>query len=878
MSSAVAMDPNPFEAIYQASRAAGLRAREYVADGGKCPRKRPAAAVHGTASGMLPSAPLKKEIFFFLQEKWSLAEEVVAEEDVLRHAKELKPGWLTRFVVQKCPHLKDNAKERKKVVKRLSKWKAKFRNGELDAPETPGPALAGAGRSGYAVSHTRFARRKRKFTARSKALCQVLREELFDWFVNWTATTRARTGSGVILTQAQILKMHLIKYYDDLVESGEIEQSQVPRFPCLAPPSGWSWLQRWRREYGITWRTVNLRFKCSKAVLQQRLKIFWSNVLIVRWLHFYLHVHPPGGDPFVEADGEPRLFFDNSDQKPLWFNTAAMERTLALRGDPRVTVKELLSATRERYTAMTRVRWPSPPDDGKDLAVLFKAATGEQLRPELERHLPSTCMLQFGPKGSYRLSHTLEYYSWIVPHRGHPVAPARPGDKCPRRSQDIVVFLADWFAPNLDDELQMLIHERGHCLLLFPGLVTGQVQVNDTHAHAPFSKIYKALETRANQEELALGKPMQDMSRRTMLERACNAWSQVNQQTCTHGFVSNGIANALDGHEDDLISDDCKPFWEANSMPEVRERIRVFIKGKVRNGEATHMHDYLNYLYTNPACKYAAEGHECFKAFEAGPDDEDVVGPAGEDKGDVMAEWDALHDESGSCPPALWAMMSHVPVASAPSVPPPGPLLAPPTTTDPLTTSSDGSCLAPPAPVTPHTLPPASPPLSALLSPPPLPPPLDSPEHCTTITPLAPMALEAALAATDPTASGFCPGVVDPEWTVPPEVASASLAVSQAADAQLSVERALHALKESPSPDVLARQALERRLAKLKRVNWRAHDAAAVDLRSFSIYQSALTERARMELASERAKADAAKVELALSNAQLKIAKASGKK
>ncbi len=90
------------------------------------------------------------------------------------------------------------------------------------------------------------------------------------------------------------------------------------------------------------------------------------------------------------------------DQKPLWFTYASDEKALARRGLKKVAVKENMPMTRSRLTAMTRCRWPCPPRDGKELAILFKAkGSGERIREDL--HVPEGVLLQFQERGSYRL-------------------------------------------------------------------------------------------------------------------------------------------------------------------------------------------------------------------------------------------------------------------------------------------------------------------------------------------------------------------------------------------------------------------------------------------------------------------------------------------
>ena len=166
------------------------------------------------------------------------------------------------------------------------------------------------------------------------------------------------------------------------------EAGIVPPHAVLQLPKvDYSWLRRWRRMHHVTWRTVTLRFKCCRSTLLARLLVFWKNVLRVRFLHALL-----------EPRGE--LVFEGMDQKPLWFTAASQERTLALKGTRKVAVKENVPMTRARFTAMTRCRWPTPPSDGKELGILFRAAGGgARIRDTLRA--PPGVLLQLQHRGSY---------------------------------------------------------------------------------------------------------------------------------------------------------------------------------------------------------------------------------------------------------------------------------------------------------------------------------------------------------------------------------------------------------------------------------------------------------------------------------------------
>ena len=186
----------------------------------------------------------------------------------------LPQGWLSSWARAVCPHLKNDTTGLRRFVKLLSKWKLQCSTGQLVLPYTPGKAQRGAGQGGFAVSNTRQSKRKRKEFEGSKSYCQPLREELFSWFIDYVKTTRARVGSRKLLKQAQIYRTELELYYEEEIRCGRIDATAKPLMPRLEDAAGLSWLSRWRREYGITFRTVNLRFKCSRRVLVARLAIF----------------------------------------------------------------------------------------------------------------------------------------------------------------------------------------------------------------------------------------------------------------------------------------------------------------------------------------------------------------------------------------------------------------------------------------------------------------------------------------------------------------------------------------------------------------------------------------------------------------------------
>ena len=98
-----------------------------------------------------------------------------------------------------------------------------------------------------------------------------------------------------------------------------------PDKPPLLPRINRGFVYRWRLRYGVSYRTVNLRYKIPRKTFLSRLQVFWSNCIIIRKL-FELMV--PG----------QVLHWVGYDQKPLWFNAISAERAYALEGQKKTSV------------------------------------------------------------------------------------------------------------------------------------------------------------------------------------------------------------------------------------------------------------------------------------------------------------------------------------------------------------------------------------------------------------------------------------------------------------------------------------------------------------------------------------------------------------
>ena len=108
----------------------------------------------------------------------------------------------------------------------------------------------------------------------------ALREELFRWFCSMRGLVKGRLPLHVLRNKALSLRMWCI------VEA--LNHGFQPRVPKIM---GTNWLLLWRKEYSVSLRTPNKRWKVPRPVLLQRLRIMWLNVIRLRTLSWLVFGH-----------------------------------------------------------------------------------------------------------------------------------------------------------------------------------------------------------------------------------------------------------------------------------------------------------------------------------------------------------------------------------------------------------------------------------------------------------------------------------------------------------------------------------------------------------------------------------------------------------
>ena len=507
--------------------------------------------------------------------------------------------------------------------------------------------------------------------------------------------------------------------------------------------------------------------------------------------------------------------------------------------------------------------------------MLFKA-TGGGSRIRETILVPPEVLLQFQEKGSYRLADVLTYISWILdrsrgPPAGGPAAPgppassqgsaspgpssgeasassqggaaalsqkglqASPGPKSGRR----VVYLLDWFSPHLDTSVDTLVHSAGHAVLRIGGHLTGLVQVEDTHAHGPMTGAYKKQESLDAYAQLEVRPDrLPSTSRQTVLDRALDSWRAVNHMSCSRGFVSNGIANKLDGSEDCLLSLDVMDFWRSLDMPRLRAKVRDEVAKAVGEGTVTSFGDYQTLLerYDNHAGM--REGQEAFGVIDV---DGDVVVPDATDDDDQGDEGDDGDNDDAS-PGGGGGPGGGGPPCPAPAAPPHPPAAG----------ETDGSAEVPDCP-------------------PPLPPPPGGPGSGGSAAAVAAPAASSQVAAAPAASSQVCSPSAHPFM----EEAARQLYESLK-QKKMAIEYAMQAVAAAGGERDLEED-LRSRLREVDKKLLRSGDPIRTSLRAVALERQARVDTARAESKAEEARAKELKLLVGLRKSEAVLAKAKSK-
>ena len=103
---------------------------------------------------------------------------------------------------------------------------------------------------------------------------------------------------------------------------------------------------------------------------------------------------------------------------------------------------------------------------------------------------PNSVHYQWAPKGSYRIEQIL----------GMIVKP--PNWFNIFKEQSFTVYVLDGYSVHLMPEVRQALFKKGYVLVFIAGVITGDIQVNDTISHRDLKKHYRDLDIKLKLEQL----------------------------------------------------------------------------------------------------------------------------------------------------------------------------------------------------------------------------------------------------------------------------------------------------------------------------------------------------------------------------------------
>ena len=438
-------------------------------------------------------------------------------------------------------------------------------------------------------------------------VCAVLREMLATWYniVRHSVNVKimCRFPKKVLLVQA--LKLQQDYYCSCLNNQVEPEHVKVDA----------RWLNGFLAEYRLTSRRPNRKFKVPRAVLAQRLKIWWTVTAKLRKLIMLTFGYEPK--------------FRNIDQSPFHGNEAgsAESNTISLKGAPTVPLVENHAATRERWS-LNSVTDSSAERISKKLPgfeLMFKAE-GKVKEGKLQAYvaskgLPFKVSVVTGPSGSYREHDILDFLDkWLEPW-----GPGREWE-----------FLAlDAYAPGLTDNVQRLCWSRGYICITHGGGASMVAQTNDTDHHLHVRKRFIELQTALMVRKARRnGGGMVDLTPEENIDIMIEVMSDLSLHLkASKGYKYTGTTVALDGTEDIKICREAKDFWQELGMRKIIDSAVAEVEDEYKAGRLPWMYKTVQSLIT----PYPRTGH--LDELKVGQDDEATPDPDG-------VPWEAEKDEN----------------------------------------------------------------------------------------------------------------------------------------------------------------------------------------------------------------------------------------
>jgi len=397
-------------------------------------------------------------------------------------------------------------------------------------------------------------------------LVPCIRHALYEWFtgiryaIDWKqmiAENRSRGKKIVARIPRSFLRLKVRQLLQDYAYS-----CLLNGVPSVTVKLDHWWFKRWEEEYGLSMRLANRKYSVPRAVVKERMEIFWVTLFRVRL--------------FIKLAFGYEPLIINPDQSPFHHNETGSQNqpTLAVRGS-KVPVVEGNSDVKSRWTGFftTESEFTEvAARDGRRPAVecMFKAEKDgvviERLQGFLRsRGFPAWFTVAVGPKGSYR-EHDI--ISWLRKH----LEPWREG-------RHWRIILLDDYSAHKTPNVWNLCWSCGYVRIVHGGGCTPIAQTPDTDLNEHARRNYGAKEARLLMEKMRDGQVVPKLTHEECMQLMLDVMSDPALHVgASQGYKKVGQTIDLYGKEDALVCREAGAYWSEETTDQyqgMRPKINV---------------------------------------------------------------------------------------------------------------------------------------------------------------------------------------------------------------------------------------------------------------------------------------------------------------
>ena len=296
------------------------------------------------------------------------------------------------------------------------------------------------------------------------------------------------------------------------------------------------WLNRWKQRYNVGVRAGTNNAQKIPADYADLLHSFRKSVITIR------KAENIGPADIVNMDQTMCRF----DMPPSHTNNKRGERTIRIK------------TTRAEKKGFTVALAATASGKKLPAVIVFKERGGSLgVRVRRSLRIPPNVRVRASTNGWMTAE---EYQHWLVHVYG-------------KESQRRLLIVDSYKPHQTVDSIKKVKDSCNSDVIIIPGGCTSIVQPMDKCINRPFKEYMRASWQEWMRQDRAKTKKgnLKQPSRQDAINWVSKAWESIKLETLTHSFLVCGISNALDGSQDDLVSDDL-PSVEMDTSRRKREQ------------------------------------------------------------------------------------------------------------------------------------------------------------------------------------------------------------------------------------------------------------------------------------------------------------------